>query len=161
MSAAVRTGLERLLDDAGTLVRGRRVGLLAHPASVTADLTHATEVLRRAGASLRALFGPEHGVGGEAQDMEGVRDGDSPFDALPTHSLYGDGFDSLTPRDAWLQGLDAVVMPPGPINRGVEIDSELADAPASLILDQVEAGVAVRMGVLYLLAAEAGQSPLS
>ncbi len=56
---------------------------------------------------------------------------------------------------------DAVVMHPGPINRGVEIDSELADAPASLILDQVEAGVAVRMGVLYLLAAEAGQGPLT
>lgn len=110
MSAAVRTGLERLLDDAGALVRGRRVGLLAHPASVTSDLTHATEVLRRAGASLRALFGPEHGVGGEAQDMEGVRDGDSPFDALPTYSLYGEQFASLSPQDAWLQGLDAVVI---------------------------------------------------
>ncbi|MEZ4392816.1 MAG: hypothetical protein R3A48_17140 [Polyangiales bacterium] len=56
---------------------------------------------------------------------------------------------------------DAVVMHPGPINRGVEIDSDLADAPGSLILDQVEAGVAVRMGVLYLLAAESGQGPLS
>lgn len=56
---------------------------------------------------------------------------------------------------------DAVVMHPGPINRGVEIDSELADSEASLILDQVEAGVAVRMAVLYLLAAEAGQGPLS
>ncbi len=110
MSAAVRTGLARLLDDASALVRGRRVGLLAHPASVTSDLTHATEVLRRAGATLRALFGPEHGVGGEAQDMEGVRDGDSPFEAIPTHSLYGDSFASLSPHDAWLEGLDAVVI---------------------------------------------------
>ena len=56
---------------------------------------------------------------------------------------------------------DAIVMHPGPMNRGVEIDSELADSPRSVILDQVEAGVAVRMAVLYLLAAEAGQSPLS
>lgn len=56
---------------------------------------------------------------------------------------------------------DAVVMHPGPMNRGVEIDSELADDVRSLILDQVEAGVAVRMGVLYLLAAESGQAPLA
>lgn len=56
---------------------------------------------------------------------------------------------------------DAIVMHPGPMNRGVEIDSDVADGAQSVILDQVEAGVAVRMAVLYLLAAEAGQSPLS
>lgn len=56
---------------------------------------------------------------------------------------------------------DAIVMHPGPMNRGVEIDSDIADGPRSAILDQVEAGVAVRMAVLYLLAAEAGQSPLA
>lgn len=56
---------------------------------------------------------------------------------------------------------DAVVMHPGPMNRGVEIDSDLADGPRSVILDQVEAGVAVRMAVLYLLTAELGQSPLA
>ena len=56
---------------------------------------------------------------------------------------------------------DALVMHPGPMNRGVEIDSDLADSPRSVILDQVEAGVAVRMAALYLLAAEAGQSPLA
>jgi aspartate carbamoyltransferase catalytic subunit len=56
---------------------------------------------------------------------------------------------------------DAIVMHPGPMNRGVEIASDVADGPRSVILDQVEAGVAVRMAVLYLLAAEVGQSPLS
>jgi aspartate carbamoyltransferase catalytic subunit len=56
---------------------------------------------------------------------------------------------------------DAIVMHPGPMNRGVEIDPEVADGPQSVILDQVEAGVAVRMATLYLLAGEAGQSPLS
>jgi len=56
---------------------------------------------------------------------------------------------------------DAIVMHPGPMNRGVEIDADVADGPRSVILEQVEAGVAVRMAVLYLLAAEAGQSPLS
>jgi len=47
---------------------------------------------------------------------------------------------------------DIVVMHPGPINRGVEISSEVADGANSIILDQVENGVAVRMAVLYLLA---------
>ena len=47
---------------------------------------------------------------------------------------------------------DAIVMHPGPMNRGVEIDSEVADGPRSVILEQVANGVAVRMAVLYLLA---------
>jgi aspartate carbamoyltransferase catalytic subunit len=49
---------------------------------------------------------------------------------------------------------DAIVMHPGPMNRGVEIDSAVADGPWSVILDQVANGVAVRMAVLYLLAGE-------
>lgn len=47
---------------------------------------------------------------------------------------------------------DIVIMHPGPINRGVEVSSELADSPHSIILRQVENGVAIRMAVLYLLA---------
>jgi aspartate carbamoyltransferase catalytic subunit len=47
---------------------------------------------------------------------------------------------------------DVLVMHPGPINRGVEIDSDVADGPASVILEQVTNGVAVRMALLYLLA---------
>jgi len=48
---------------------------------------------------------------------------------------------------------EILIMHPGPINRGVEITSDVADSPHSIILDQVENGVAVRMAVLYLLAA--------
>jgi aspartate carbamoyltransferase catalytic subunit len=47
---------------------------------------------------------------------------------------------------------EVVIMHPGPINRGVELDSDVADGPYSIILNQVENGVAVRMAVLYLLA---------
>jgi aspartate carbamoyltransferase catalytic subunit len=47
---------------------------------------------------------------------------------------------------------DVMIMHPGPMNRGVEIASEVADGPYSVILDQVANGVAVRMAVLYLLA---------
>ena len=46
------------------------------------------------------------------------------------------------------------IMHPGPINRGVEITSDVADSDQSIILDQVENGVAIRMAVLYLLAAK-------
>lgn len=52
---------------------------------------------------------------------------------------------------------EIVIMHPGPINRGVEITSDVADSDHSIILDQVENGVAVRMAVLYLLAGHRGQ----
>jgi aspartate carbamoyltransferase catalytic subunit len=51
---------------------------------------------------------------------------------------------------------DVIVMHPGPMNRGVEIDSAVADGPYSVILEQVANGVAVRMAVLYLLAGREG-----
>lgn len=49
---------------------------------------------------------------------------------------------------------DAIVMHPGPMNRGIEISSEVADSPQSVILDQVTNGIAVRMAVMYLLSRE-------
>ena len=49
-------------------------------------------------------------------------------------------------------GKEIIVMHPGPINRGVEISSDVADSKQSIILNQVENGVAIRMAVLYLLA---------
>jgi aspartate carbamoyltransferase catalytic subunit len=58
----------------------------------------------------------------------------------------------LRPQHLQRAAPDAIVMHPGPINRGIEIASEIADGSSSLILDQVTNGVAVRMAVLYLLA---------
>jgi len=55
-------------------------------------------------------------------------------------------------------GKEIVIMHPGPINRGVELDSDAADSKQSIILHQVENGVAVRMAVLYLLAGGASRS---
>ncbi|MFW6023387.1 MAG: exo-beta-N-acetylmuramidase NamZ domain-containing protein, partial [Myxococcota bacterium] len=63
-----------------------------------------------AGARLGALFGPEHGYGGEAQDMVGVESARDPATGAPIHSLYGDREECLTPRPEWLEGLDAVVV---------------------------------------------------
>ncbi len=74
---------------------------------------------------------------------------------FPSDHEYFDLF-GLTPERRKLARRDAIVMHPGPMNRGVEIDSTVADGPDSLILDQVENGVAVRMAVLYLLIGASG-----
>ena len=58
----------------------------------------------------------------------------------------------MTPERVRLAKPDVIIMHPGPMNRGVEIASEVADGPYSVILEQVANGVAVRMAVLYLLA---------
>jgi uncharacterized protein YbbC (DUF1343 family) len=111
MSPRVQSGLDRVAEgnaDALRLLRGRRVGLLAHAASVDAGLRPAEQVLRAAGAEIAALFGPEHGYTGHAQDMESVAD--AAQEKLPVYSLYGDSFDALSPRPEWLRGLDAVVI---------------------------------------------------
>lgn len=64
----------------------------------------------------------------------------------------------LTKQRASLLKPDAIIMHPGPINRGVEIDSDIADCPRSVILDQVTNGLAVRMAVLYLCTGARGNS---
>ncbi len=61
-------------------------------------------------------------------------------------------FFGLTEAKLALAKPDAIVMHPGPINRGVELVSTVADGPQNVILDQVENGVAVRMALLYLVA---------
>ncbi len=70
---------------------------------------------------------------------------------FPSLREYFDFF-GLTPERLQLAADHAVVMHPGPMNRGVEIDSLVADGEQSVILDQVTNGVAVRMAILYLLA---------
>jgi aspartate carbamoyltransferase catalytic subunit len=75
---------------------------------------------------------------------------------FPTVREYYDFF-ALTPERLRLAKKDCLVMHPGPMNRGVEIDSRVADGPQSVILEQVTYGVAVRMAVLYLLAGGHGE----
>ncbi|HEY4120106.1 MAG TPA: aspartate carbamoyltransferase catalytic subunit [Byssovorax sp.] len=72
---------------------------------------------------------------------------------LPSTREYSRMFGLNAARLA-LARADAIVMHPGPMNRGVEIDPAIADGARSVILDQVEAGVAVRMAVLWRLAAD-------
>jgi uncharacterized protein YbbC (DUF1343 family) len=107
----VRTGLDRIADgdsDAVRLVAGRKVGLLAHAASVDRSLRSAASVLRHAGSRVSALFGPEHGFAGAAQDMVGV--GHTDKTDVPVYSLYGDDAENLSPKPERLRGLDAIVI---------------------------------------------------
>jgi len=76
------------------------------------------------------------------------RQGASHFPSLGEYtSMFGLNYT----RASWVKP-DAIIMHPGPINRGVEIDSDIADSPRSVILEQVTNGIAVRMAVLYLCA---------
>ena len=68
---------------------------------------------------------------------------------FPSLGEYTSMFGLNKTRASWLKP-GAIIMHPGPINRGVEIDSDLADSPRSVILQQVTNGIAVRMAVLYL-----------
>ena len=107
----VQTGLEVLISGYPEKIRGARIGVVCHPASVDAELRHALDLLQAAGARIVAIFGPEHGARGEAQDMEDVEDISlDPRLGVPVHSLYGATFDSLTPRPEQLRGLDALVI---------------------------------------------------
>jgi uncharacterized protein YbbC (DUF1343 family) len=109
MPGRVRSGLERLLDD-DTVLRGRRVGLIANPTAVDAELRHAADLLAaKSGVTLVALFGPEHGVRGDAQDMIGVGTALDARTRLPVHSLYGHDAASLAPTAAMLDDLDVLV----------------------------------------------------
>jgi aspartate carbamoyltransferase catalytic subunit len=78
---------------------------------------------------------------------------DAFFPSLKEYSVqYG-----LTLRRLELAASDCIVMHPGPVNRGIEISSEVVDSARSLILDQVTNGVAVRMAILFLLISTEGQ----
>ena len=109
----VRTGLESFLDpasDAAGLPRGARLGVVAPPASIDAGGRHLVDRLVRDGRfRVSRLFGPEHGVRGEAQDMETVAEPSDRTTGLPIVSLYGDTVESLRPRPEHLKGLDAIV----------------------------------------------------
>jgi uncharacterized protein YbbC (DUF1343 family) len=86
-------GIDRLLADPDLRkpLEGKRVALLAHPASVTADLTHSLDALIAAGLNVSAVFGPQHGVRGDLQDnMMESPDYTDPTYGMPVFSLYGE-----------------------------------------------------------------------
>ena len=104
----VLSGLEVLVHRQRALLRGLRVGLLAHQASVDRRLRHAALLLGdMRGARLACLFAPEHGLWGSAQDHAPVDPARDPATGLRVWSLYGA---RREPTAAMLRGLDALVV---------------------------------------------------
>jgi len=108
-SRSVFTGLDRIESLWPRDLKAARVGLVAHPASISGNLEHAKDVLRRSKKiRLTALFGPQHGIHGQTQDnmveWEGFRDPDT---GLPVYSLYGK---TRKPRPEMLADIDALVI---------------------------------------------------
>ncbi|HWV38195.1 MAG TPA: DUF1343 domain-containing protein [Vulgatibacter sp.] len=105
------TGLDAMVAEGFRRLRGMRVGAICNPTSVDRDFVHLADRLATArDVKLAALFGPEHGIRGTAQDMIHV-EGEA-VDArtgVPVRSLYGPTFESLAPTPAMLEGLDALV----------------------------------------------------
>jgi len=89
----MKFGIDRLLSEPDLIkeLHGRRVALVAHPASVTADLTHSLDALIAAGVNVSSAFGPQHGLKGDKQDnMVETADEVDPTYGIPVFSLYGE-----------------------------------------------------------------------
>jgi len=103
-------GLEVLLDDPRPIA-GKNIGLVTNQSAVTSDLRHVVDLLHRgSGWKLTTLFGPEHGIWGEAQDMAHVDHSTDPMTGLTVYSLYGASEKDLAPRQELLRNLDALVI---------------------------------------------------
>ena len=103
----MQTGLDVLQSAGFAPLSGSRVGVLAHASSVNSDLVHITDLLIEAGVDLRVRMGPEHGIGGAAQDMEPVDDERDP--GIPVVSLYGQSEENLRPPKNVLDDIDILV----------------------------------------------------
>ena len=89
----MKFGIDRLLSEPELRkeLEGRRVSLVAHPASVTADLVHSLDALISAGVNVTSAFGPQHGLKGDKQDnMVETADETDPKLGIPVFSLYGE-----------------------------------------------------------------------
>ncbi len=106
----VRTGLDVLASERFRRLKGRRVGAIANPTSVDSRMHHLADLLASAqDIRLDCLFGPEHGVRADAQDMIGVESALDNRTKTPVHSLYGDCVGSLRPSRDILSNLDVLI----------------------------------------------------
>ncbi len=106
----VASGLDVLASRRFASLRGLAVGLVCNPTAVDRRLRHAADLFHEAqGVRLAALFGPEHGVRGDAQYMAAVVGGRDRRTGVRVHSLYGNTPESLRPTDRMLRGLDTLV----------------------------------------------------
>ena len=109
--AIMRFGIDRLIAEPALRapLQGKRIALLAHPASVTADLTHSLDALCACGdLKVTAAFGPQHGLRGDKQDnMVESPDFNDPVHRIPVFSLYGE---VRRPTDAMMDTFDILLV---------------------------------------------------
>lgn len=109
--AQVQSGLELLVAQQFAPLLGKRVGLVTHSAAVDAQLRNAVDVFAAAdGVQLVSIFGPEHGLHGQAQDLIGVSENEAKAVPAAVTSLYGTSASSLRPTAEQLGGLDVLVV---------------------------------------------------
>lgn len=109
----MKLGIDIILSEKRALIEGKRLGVLAHEASVTSDGRHLVDtLLSEKDLNVTALFGPEHGIASKAQDMEPVESYTYPGGkgAIPVYSLYGNGIDSLSPKNEMLSDIDTLLI---------------------------------------------------
>jgi uncharacterized protein YbbC (DUF1343 family) len=104
----VQPGIEVLMNRRTDLIRGSRVGIVVHPASILPDLQHTADALAASGdIQLTALFGPQHGARGEKQDnMVESEFYSDPDTGLPVYSLYGE---TRHPTEEMVNGIDVLL----------------------------------------------------
>src|SRR5271170_7760409 len=107
----MKFGIDRLVSepDLRAPLSGKRVALLAHPASVAKDMTHSLDALAACGdLKLTAAFGPQHGLRGDKQDnMVESPHFDDPIHGIPVFSLYGE---VRKPTDAMMDTFDVLLV---------------------------------------------------
>ena len=109
--AEVQSGLDLLVAQKFAMLRGKRVGLVTHPAAVDAQLRTAVDLFAAAdGVKLVTIFGPEHGLHGQAQDLISVAGNEAKAVPAAVHSLYGTSAASLRPTVEQLKGIDVLVV---------------------------------------------------
>ena len=107
INAQVVPGIEVLEQDGFRVLKGKRVGLVTNPSGVSRDLRSTIDILFDAPeVNLVALYGPEHGVRGDAYAGDHVEGGKDPKTGLPVHSLYGP---TREPTPEMLKGIDVMV----------------------------------------------------
>ncbi|MBW2260679.1 MAG: DUF1343 domain-containing protein [Deltaproteobacteria bacterium] len=158
---SVVPGIEVLCHESPELVRGRKVALLAHAASVDRAFVQSWDLLRSAGARLVRVLSPEHGLWAEAQDMEAVQGGTVMVGGreVPLTSLYGADASSLAPGGGDLDDIELLVVDLGDVGARYYTFAATADMAAAACLERsIEVVVADRPNPLGGLVHEGGAS---
>jgi uncharacterized protein YbbC (DUF1343 family) len=105
--ANVQVGAEVLLRSQFDLIRGKRIGIVTNHSAILHNRTHLVDALvSRGDVTVAALFGPEHGIRGQAPDRKGVKDQLDPQSKIPIYSLFGK---TIKPNSRMLKGIDILV----------------------------------------------------